>query len=291
MWLPSVLSGDAPHFGRLTGVIPVVAIFIGCGATFLFHILKPQMRPLIYLLFLASTVWTYHDYFIEYGNHPDIATDFYLSDRQLGEWAGALPAGTDVYLTPTQEELATILFGLGNKRDAFRNYGGDAILFGRSNTPTVHLISADSITTRERLKPFILKEEQIQPNWFAIWVEAPPFEPIGTLSDSIAVDASISTLESGGHAIILDWKPLQPIDRSLTAFVHLIDADGTILAQQDRPPSGYPTTDWTVGEQIRDTFTLPPIDCPTCQIITGFYDPATATRLGDPLILTTEMTP
>ncbi len=290
MWLPSVLSGDAPHFGRLTGVVPVVAIFIGSGATLLFHTLK-KARFLIYGLFIVSSLWTYYDYFIVYGNHPDIATDFYLSDRQLGEWAGALPTGTDVYLTPTQEELATILFGLGDKRADFRNYGGEVVLFGRSETPTVHLISANDSTTYDRIAPFTSKSTQVNPNWRAVWIAVPPFEPIGVLSDTIAVGSSVTRLDSGGYQIVLDWQPLQTIDQSLTAFVHLIDADGTILAQQDRPPSGYPTADWKIGEQIRDTFTLEPTDCTTCQLITGFYYPATATRLGEPLVLPTEMTP
>ena len=32
MLLPTILSGDAPHFGRMTGAAPVIAIFIGLGA-------------------------------------------------------------------------------------------------------------------------------------------------------------------------------------------------------------------------------------------------------------------
>ncbi len=284
MWLPSVLSGDAPHFGRLTGVVPVIAIFIGSGATLLFHILK-RMRFFVYALFVASSFWTYYDYFIEYGSHPDIATDFYLSDRVLGEWAATLPMGTDVYLTPTREELATILFGLGDKRDDFRNYGGGAMLFGRPNTPTVHLVSADDTTTLERLAPFTLRREQIQRDWLAVWVAAQPFEPISTLADTIAVGASVKRLHSGEIEVVLDWQPVQLIDRSLTAFVHLIDDEGNIVSQQDRPPAGYPTTDWKIGEQIRDVFLLASADCPNCQLITGLYDPVSETRLGEAIVL------
>lgn len=284
MWLPSVLSGDAPHFGRLTGVVPVVAILIGGGATLLYHSLK-QARLLIYLAFIISTVWTYYDYFIIYGNHPDIATDFYLSDRQLGEWAATLPAGTDIYLTPTREELATILFGLGDKREQFRNYGDKVVLFGRPETPTVHLISADDTQTLTRLEPFTIKVEQIQPDWLAVWVDIHIFEPLGRLDETIAVAASVSQLESGPYEIVLDWQLLQPVTASLTAFVHLVDQDGTIITQTDRPPAGYPTTDWKVREIVRDVFMVNSVDCSSCQLITGFYDPLTATRLGDALPL------
>jgi 4-amino-4-deoxy-L-arabinose transferase-like glycosyltransferase len=290
MWLPSLLSGDAPHFGRLTGVVPVVAILIGSGATLLYYVFKPA-RMLIYLLLIVSSFWTYYDYFIVYGNHPDLAADFYLSDRQLGEWGATLPAGTDIYLTPTREELATILFGLGAARENFRNYAGEVVLFGRSDSATVHLISADDIQTRERLEPFTMTSEQIQPTWIAVWLKPPPFEPIGTLAETIRVDGQIRRLDSGEIAVTLDWQPLTLIDRPLTAFVHLTDDAGNVIVQQDRPPSGYPTTDWKVGEQIRDRFILAPTMCATCQIVTGFYDPTTEIRLGEPIILPAEMTP
>ncbi|MBK8430311.1 MAG: hypothetical protein IPL28_02975 [Chloroflexi bacterium] len=42
MLLPSILSSDAPHFGRLSGAYPVLAIFIGRGAQFVVTTLAVQ---------------------------------------------------------------------------------------------------------------------------------------------------------------------------------------------------------------------------------------------------------
>ncbi len=42
-------------------------------------------------------------------------------------------------------------------------------------------------------------------------------------------------------------------------FVHLIDADGNIVAQMDRPllNGDYPTSFWEPGEVIQDSFAVP----------------------------------
>jgi hypothetical protein len=66
--------------------------------------------------------------------------------------------------------------------------------------------------------------------------------------------------------------------------VHLLDEAGTLVAQQDRPPAGYPTGVWRTGEVVVDSFTieLPPDLLPgTYRLQTGFYDPATLARLGE----------
>src|SRR5690606_17247967 len=40
MLLPTVLSGDAPHFGRMTGAAPVIAIIIAAGAIWLVDLIR-----------------------------------------------------------------------------------------------------------------------------------------------------------------------------------------------------------------------------------------------------------
>jgi 4-amino-4-deoxy-L-arabinose transferase-like glycosyltransferase len=99
------------------------------------------------------------------------------------------------------------------------------------------------------------------------------------------------------YTIALTWTTLQPIPNDLTVFVHLLAADGTLLAQADRAPLGgfYPTTAWDVGETITDTYTFTtPADLPpppyTLQV--GWYSPVDFRRVpladgGDALTVTT----
>jgi mannosyltransferase len=79
--------------------------------------------------------------------------------------------------------------------------------------------------------------------------------------------------------LTLHWESLAPLDKSYTAFVHLLDANGVIIpdAGQDKLPlDGARLTDnWVEGEYISDTFTLtiPAIGYTTpYQIEIGWYD-------------------
>ncbi|MCL4505148.1 MAG: hypothetical protein M1434_03880 [Chloroflexi bacterium] len=60
-------------------------------------------------------------------------------------------------------------------------------------------------------------------------------------------------------------------------FVHLLDAGGTSIAQDDHAPVGgsYPTDFWQAGECVTDAFTLhvPVTATGTLRAVTGFYTP------------------
>ena len=62
--------------------------------------------------------------------------------------------------------------------------------------------------------------------------------------------------------VSLMWSANQPTDIPYTWFVHLLDPEGHIIAQQDRQPVGgyVPTTTWQAGQVITDrlAFILPP---------------------------------
>jgi hypothetical protein len=89
------------------------------------------------------------------------------------------------------------------------------------------------------------------------------------------------TAEPGGptRLALVYWAHL-PIREDYTAFVHVLDAAGVIVAQRDgAPQSGaYPTHLWQPGEYVRDeyAFDLPP---GTYTFRLGFYHPETGQRL------------
>jgi hypothetical protein len=81
----------------------------------------------------------------------------------------------------------------------------------------------------------------------------------------------------------LVWQGVAEMDESYRVFVHLLAADGSIVAQADGLPAGWtrPTTGWLPGEFIRDnhTLTLPPtLPAGQYQLTTGLYLP-NASRL------------
>jgi hypothetical protein len=84
--------------------------------------------------------------------------------------------------------------------------------------------------------------------------------------------------------LTLYWRAQQQMETSYKVFVHLYDAEGEIVAQQDRVPGlgARPTTDWQEGEVLADRYSLrvPPDLAPgSYRLAVGLYDPQTGERL------------
>ncbi|MCJ7737987.1 MAG: hypothetical protein MUQ10_11875, partial [Anaerolineae bacterium] len=58
--------------------------------------------------------------------------------------------------------------------------------------------------------------------------------------------------------LVLGWEPLQEIATAYRVFVHAVDDQGHLLAQNDGEPTGWtrPTTGWAVGEIVIDPRSL-----------------------------------
>ena len=83
--------------------------------------------------------------------------------------------------------------------------------------------------------------------------------------------------------LTLLWRAAAEMPTSYRVFIHLVNADGQILAQADGEPANWsrPTTGWVPGEYILDAhaLTLPPELPPDASLRIGLYDPATGQRL------------
>jgi 4-amino-4-deoxy-L-arabinose transferase-like glycosyltransferase len=59
--------------------------------------------------------------------------------------------------------------------------------------------------------------------------------------------------------VVLYWQALQPVDFNYSAFVHLLDESGEVVAQKDHAPGedvGYPPQVWYVGDIVEDRHSL-----------------------------------
>jgi hypothetical protein len=102
--------------------------------------------------------------------------------------------------------------------------------------------------------------------------------------------------EDSGVRLKLYCQAQSSLDKDYTTFVHLRNAQGETVAQQDQPPLQgiYPTSLWSPRETVADEISLPaPADLPAgrYQIVVGLYDFSTGQRLptggagGDELML------
>ncbi len=81
----------------------------------------------------------------------------------------------------------------------------------------------------------------------------------------------------GIMTLTLVWQARRAMAQQYTAFVHVENAAGEKIAQDDRAPHErlYPTTRWAAGEMVRETYTLTLPDKPPpggYRIRVGWYD-------------------
>lgn len=85
--------------------------------------------------------------------------------------------------------------------------------------------------------------------------------------------------------VTFHWRAIRPTERPYTVFLQLLNERGEVAAGWDRQPFHklYPTTLWSPGEIVVDTFRLPlpPEGLPpgAYRLISGFYDFETGQRL------------
>lgn len=299
MTLPSILSGDAPHFGRLIGAAPAAAIVVAVGLTWLVERIERAtparwVAPSVVIgLCAVSLALTTRDYFGRYAAQPDLARDFYQADWQLGRFAAARPPETTLYLSPSQEEMATIYFALGDP-DRLRSFNGEAglIVAGIPGRPALYLVRPAAQSTLAGLQAYFPEGETGAAGEGFIPFSVPAEAARMRLATPTEADFG-GVIRLAGYEIrpaddtltvLLAWQAMAPAPLDYTAFVHVLDAAGTLIAQTDRPPAGYPTRDWRPGEMVIDHFevALPADLAPgEYRLETGFYDPATVARLGD----------
>ncbi|MDI9547235.1 MAG: phospholipid carrier-dependent glycosyltransferase [Chloroflexota bacterium] len=114
------------------------------------------------------------------------------------------------------------------------------------------------------------------------------FVDAGDLDEISLLGARTSTATLDGLSPSLDltlvWQAQTSPHGNYKAFVHLLDAEGAIVAQSDATPGpDYPTNRWLAGEVVLDSHQL---ELPSgltpgvYTVVTGLYDPISAERLN-----------
>lgn len=111
--------------------------------------------------------------------------------------------------------------------------------------------------------------------------------PLAVFDDNVQLlDANVTEVEADAVQVTLRWRATSPPQGPITAFVHLYDAAGNLVAQHDAPPAqGYvPWHLWQPEAVIVDRhlvqLPVPRQNAPALTVAAGLYDPATGTRLA-----------
>ncbi len=74
----------------------------------------------------------------------------------------------------------------------------------------------------------------------------------------IGYDTSAETAQAGDTLnLTLYWQAERPLDINYQNFVHILSADGVLVAQSDHlNPGEFPTRRWPTDKYVRDTHTI-----------------------------------
>ncbi|MCS7222750.1 MAG: glycosyltransferase family 39 protein [Anaerolineae bacterium] len=179
--------------------------------------------------------------------------------------AGALVRGQHTVRVPLQAPTGKELTLYGQVMDGEGQPTGEALALGTVRVAPVERIS----------QPPLVK-----------WPSGVTFEGHIRL---VGVDAASTTAQPGATiAVTVVWQAVSEMNRSYTAFVHLLGPDGRVVAQEDHVPGrgARPTTSWWAGEIVVDRFELTlPTDLPIGEyrLEVGLYE---ANRPGLPRLHT-----
>lgn len=296
MVVPTLITTDAPHFGRAIGAPPAVAALCAGGLAALRTwvaalgrrlagvgpgILRGATAALLGLGLAFSGFLTARDYFQAWAQSGDL---FFAYDEGLAgiaHYVDGLPAGEAVYLTPTPADHYTLQFLLQRQVASFDGRAGHVFPPPHRAATQVIILAEDgaSLPALQSARPdggvtWTLDDRYGRP--YAVAYHLPPRpDPapapphavqaalgVGARLLGYALDAEVAAPGDVIH-LILYWQALEPMEADYTVFAHLLgennaEGGGPVWAGHDsQPDTGhYPTSAWQPGEVILDVHPL-----------------------------------
>jgi hypothetical protein len=88
--------------------------------------------------------------------------------------------------------------------------------------------------------------------------------------------------DESGLWVTVEWSAEASLASNYNWFIHVIDASGIVVAQQDRAPQGgyAPTSGWSPGEKVMDRLYFPDLKGDGLSLRVGWVDPITQELLA-----------
>lgn len=321
MLLPTLLSEEAPNFGRSFGAFPFVVLLMALGLDQLATWLSGP-RPALHSLWtatgwgllLAATVLTVRVYFVDWANHPN---SFAAWDTGYTALAQAILHSADdmerIYAGPGVAENPTVEYLLADlDRSLYpQRFDGNLCLRVAPDLATYTYVLPQLSPRAVMLLGSYLPQSRstvavndgtgeawairlAQPDNGEITFQEMIGYPValGEGIEMLGYWLSQEELRAGEPLYVrLFWRSAGSIAQSYTAFVQLLQHTGDDqwlnLAGADRPPGAgsCPTDEWLAGEIVIDELQLTvPATLPDgdLSLAVGFYHPESGQRLSVP---------
>jgi 4-amino-4-deoxy-L-arabinose transferase-like glycosyltransferase len=319
MLVPTLISEEAPNFGRSFGALPFVVLLIALGLDQIVAWLSRRFSGLdglfvaaSWLLLLAAATLTIRVYFVDWASHPDSFAAWDTGYTALTyEIRRSITGGVShIYAGPGVAENPTVEYLLADQDESLypRRFDGNVCLrLATKQTAHYYVLSAlspRSVALLDSYLPQSIATVAVRDGQNAEWarrivqpangsVNFPEMIPYPVdLSDGLHLLGywlSRATLTPGEtYYVRLFWEINETPAHGYIAFVQLLHRDGRYnwqyLAGVDRPPGGgsCPTTEWRADEVVIDEFQFDvPLELPPGDIYlaVGLYHPSNGQRL------------
>ncbi len=296
LWLgvmlsPTVVTTDAPNFVRALGALPVVMMFPGLGAAWLWR--KDRSRRWVTVMlavaFAVNVAWTGWDYFVRWPRLPEVNFVWQGDLRAVAAWLDAHSQVQEVTVaglsnTSMDEPSLTLLLHRADVRARWCDSGsplgsGGALVvpaaggdFLRPNVVPLNPALAQWMTS--------LPQATSEP-WERFTLYRLPSLPLPETDVPFAGGVrwrGITFPADGWHAgetvrLMSFWEAEAGPHPPLKVFLHLVDDAGQIRAQHDG--LDCPAAFWQVGDRIVQAHLLAlPADLPSGKYLLrlGLYD-------------------
>jgi len=325
MSVPAILAQYGATMKRAIGTMPAVTMLVAIGLLVPYDVLRrrtahrpspwPKVLKAALLIavgagFTYTGVVTYRDYFVVWGQNPNLFTHFEVGLSAIGEYIGELPFEERVYLSPVLPEHPGVVLH-SKLREDVKGYNGRVCLVlptRVAHDTTYVIVPGDDKNSLDLLREYfpqgrIVDEGPLhyqKPYFLAYRVPAGAevqIEPSHRLEANwdnkiglLGYDLNAPTYEAGETIhLTLYYQGLSKMGTDYTVFTHLLGpynpaTDGPLWGQDDSEPCRrfYPTSSWDVGEIVIDKFTISiPAETPpgNYDLAMGFYQWPTLARL------------
>ncbi|MBI5034486.1 MAG: glycosyltransferase family 39 protein [Chloroflexi bacterium] len=315
---PSMLTNEAPHFGRTTMATSALAVLVALGAAVLWQVLHWRWaRALIVTGIAVSVIVPVWLYFDVWANDPRAAESFDVRQRTVANTLNAAPSGAFLYATPLNvgwiHDYWTTEFLLGDKvNTTYTPLNGMLCTVVPAAAPSgARYVIVASPEADDWRTPTIL--QQVFPNIERSTVSVPGDRNPMIVYDIAPgaqpkIDSTQSPVDFGNLVRLVKYQTTpqlpergkrlqfdlvwQTLDRSSTNynfFVQLLGApkaDGSpVYAQYDGEPCAklLHTTSWFPNQLLFETFGFRvPADLPPgkYELQVGWYVQTTGERLS-----------
>jgi len=315
LWLPlnlitSAITRDSPSTLRAIGALGAIYTFpsIAIVATWRWlaerKITKRVAMGAIAALFLATTLFTYRDYFLLWAQDPEVRKIYRADLTEVARYLSQLNGGTICISAEFAADLdqQVLNYMLGKPR-FIRWFNGERSLVFPGSEGVTYIFPATG-PLREEWKDHYFSslpvadsvlDPQGEPAFQAYRLDAGDLAGLKKIEPRYPLSANFNNeIEILGYdlaspprageplEVVLYWRVLGRArgDIDYSFFLHLADLRGYLWAQADS--LGYPPSSWQEGDLVAEWFTLPiPPDTPPREyrLQVGLYDRTTGERV------------